>query len=150
MSQGALSIRVRADCAGAAVHARQLAVLAGWDRLEAEEFGLVVMELVSNVVRHATGGFCWLEADAQVLKAVVEDRGAGFSPAVLRDAGRNDRLGGEGVLPPGQRQGKGLGSGLACARRLTTELTLENLDRGGARVVATRKRMERRTKWRTT
>lgn len=129
-------VRSRADCVAAGVIARKLARVLGFDAKRAEELGLVVVELTSNAVRHAGEGVCRLSAQTRAVKVEVEDGGPGFPEAVLQDAGRSDRLGKEGPLPPGERQGRGLGSGLACARRLSDELTLANRARGGAVVTA--------------
>jgi anti-sigma regulatory factor (Ser/Thr protein kinase) len=119
----------RADAVGAGLTAERLARAYGWGELEAGECKLLVVELCSNAVRHAHGGECHLKLDLTSLEVVVEDRGPGLPLDILA---RGERLGPSG---PG-----GLGAGLACARRFSTELSLSNLDGGGARVVARRVR----------
>ena len=136
----ALPLRSRADCVGTGVWARRLALAAGWSPRAAEEISLVVVELGCNAVRHGAGGRCRLSVTEQAMDVEITDGGPGFPLAVLADGGRSDRLGRAGPLAPGERQGRGLGSGLACVRRMASELTLENLAGGGARARATRLR----------
>jgi hypothetical protein len=65
----------------------------------------------------------------------VKDGGPGLSETVLADNGQSDRMGRDGVRPRGDGQ-PSFGSGLASARRLSSQLELSNRDGGGACVVA--------------
>jgi anti-sigma regulatory factor (Ser/Thr protein kinase) len=121
-----LPLMGRADCIGAGLETERLARAHGWGAREAGEAKLVVVELCSNAVRYATGGTCALDLDAVGFEVRVEDRGPGFPRWVL-----------DGSPAPGKG---GLGEGLACARRLSSTLTLENSPHGGARAVARRLR----------
>jgi len=126
-------VRTRAEVLGAASQARALAALAGAGR--SEQLALVVAELGGNAVRHAGGGTVRVEVGPAGWVVEVEDEGPGLSAAVLQDSGRSDRLGAEGVRPPGDGR-RSFGSGLASVRRLATRLELENRRGGGTRVVA--------------
>jgi serine/threonine-protein kinase RsbT len=126
----------RADCLGAAALARSSLLVAGWPTREASELAVVVAELTSNAVRHAGGGECTLELDAQRWSVTVQDAGPGFPSPVLADEGRTEAL----------RAGRGLGAGLSGARRLSNELYLKNLCPTGALVVANKQRGGR-PKW---
>ncbi|MBL9039122.1 MAG: sensor histidine kinase [Archangium sp.] len=101
----------------------------------AHELSLVVAELAGNAVRHAGGGEAWVQLSAVAWTVEVVDRGPGFTEAVLRDGGRSDRLGPDGVRPLDE-PAPSFGSGLASARRLASRLVIENTPGGGARAWA--------------
>ena len=82
------------------------------------------------------GGTYALWLDGREARLILEDSGAGFPPVVLADAGRTDSMGATGPIPRWEVSRGGLGSGLACARRLSEELHLENKVGGGAKVMA--------------
>ena len=130
------ALHTRADCIGVGLAVKALALEAGWSEVEAAELAL----LVTNAVRHGNGGRCDMRLDATELLLIVEDSGAGFPAAILRDGGRSDNLGPSGVRPPGTSPSSGLGSGLATARRLSNELHLSNRGGGGAQVFSRRRR----------
>jgi anti-sigma regulatory factor (Ser/Thr protein kinase) len=130
-----VAVASRLDAVAGALAARDMVKAAGMDELRAAELQLVVAELAGNAVCHAGSGVLRLRIDGSWVEISVEDRGSGFSPAVLQDAGRSDHLGVNGVRPPADGV-RSFGSGLACARRLSQTLTLENLPGGGARVCA--------------
>lgn len=128
-------VRSRADAWGLALLVRDLALQAGFDARSAEEVRLVAAELASNAVHHGGGGELKIRSTEGICEIEVQDRGPGFSPEVLRDGGRSDRLGPRGPRPVGETAAS-WGSGLACARRLSGRLELTNRRSGGARVVA--------------
>ncbi len=131
----------RADCLGAGAVARSLAQRAGWGALDAGELAILVLELTTNAVRHGGPGTCRVTVEDERASVVVEDSGAGFPRSVL--AGEPGELAALGI----RRVPGGLGEGLACARRLADELSLENRPEGGARARAWRapRRHTRRT-----
>jgi anti-sigma regulatory factor (Ser/Thr protein kinase) len=133
-------LRTRLDCLSAGKTALRLAERFAWPAEPAAELQLVVVELAMNAVRHGRGGKCRLsfgvDADARVL---VWDDGPGFPDPVLADRGRTDGMCDEGMRDPLRRR-PGLGSGLACARRLSDELILENGRWRGARATAFKRR----------
>jgi anti-sigma regulatory factor (Ser/Thr protein kinase) len=124
----------RADCIGAAAKARECLQSFGWSVTLAAELAVVVAELSSNAVRHAGGGECVLEVSKHTWTVTVSDEGPGFPATVLADQGRTD-----GVGPK-----VGLGAGLSSARRLSSELTVENLSPKGGRVVARKRSLARK------
>ena len=133
-----LPLRTRADCLAAGAYAKAQANLYGWPDDQAHELELLVMELATNAVRHAKGGEYALWVNATEANVRVEDRGLGYSESVLQDGGRTDGLCATGAKPTHTLSTGGLGSGLACARRLSDKLQLENRTDGGARALARR------------
>ena len=132
-----LPVALRLDCLGASMEVRRHALAVGWSAKDAEETALLVAELTTNAVVHGGGGTCTVRVSPEHCELVVEDRGRGFSPAVLAHHRESECLGNEGPRPPRQLH-ESLGGGLASARRLATSLLLENRVEGGARVVARR------------
>jgi anti-sigma regulatory factor (Ser/Thr protein kinase) len=131
-----LPLLSRADCVGLGLSARSSALACGWPERDAAEISLLVIELTTNAVRHAGGGHCVLSVSSRELRVEVEDEGPGF-PQWAREGTAPD-------APPEPRT-RGLGAGLACARRLSHLLRLENRQPCGARAVAARYRMKDRT-----
>lgn len=130
-------VRQRVEVLAAAVEARRAALAQGYDAGRAEGLALVVAELGGNAVRYAHSGVVAITVGAGGWTVEVEDSGPGFPPAVLADAGRSDRLGADGVRPPGDGR-RSFGSGLASVRRLATALELSNRRSGGGLAVAHR------------
>ncbi len=130
-----LPLRSRADCVGLGLSARRSALDCGWSERDAAEISLLVIELTTNAVNHGGGGHCAISVSPRELRVEVEDEGPGFPPWA--------RDGTEPPLPPEPRI-RGLGAGLACARRLSHLLRLENRLPRGARAVAARYRMKDR------
>lgn len=132
-----LGVHSRVEVLAAAAEARRAALALGVDAAQAEGLALVVAELAGNAVRYGRGGVVGVTVGATGWTVEVEDSGPGFPPAVLADAGRSDRLGAEGVRPPGDGRST-FGSGLASVRRLASRLALTNRRTGGGLVVAHR------------
>ncbi len=131
------TVSSRVDVLGVCSTVRDDALAAGLTARQAEELSLVVAELGTNAVLHGRGGTIAVTLDRRGWQVEVRDRGPGFTQPVLVDAGRSDRLGPAGVRLAGDGV-RSFGSGLAAARRLSTELSLHN-EGPGARVVATRR-----------
>jgi len=129
------ALRGRPSCVGAGLQAESLARAAGWPARAAGEIGLLVIELCTNADRHGNGGHCTMALSADECEVLVEDEGPGYPPGVLARVARGLSVE-ESVHPPGTRAGRGLGAGLDAARRLSTQLTLENRAERGARAVA--------------
>jgi anti-sigma regulatory factor (Ser/Thr protein kinase) len=124
---------------GAGLTAQTLAKAAGWPGREAGEICLLVIELCTNADRHGGGGRCTVELGETECEVVVEDEGPGFPEALLaRFAAGLPVEGSGGAGGARTRRERGLGAGLDAARRLASQLTLENGERGArvrARVV---------------
>ncbi|MFZ5445666.1 MAG: ATP-binding protein [Myxococcota bacterium] len=131
------AVTSRVEVLALAAEARGAALARGFGLKLAGELALCIAELGMNALRHGGGrGVVALTFRASGWSLEVSDAGPGFSPAVLADEGRSDRLGAAGVRAPGE--GQSFGSGLAAVRRLASRLELTNPASGGARVVAHR------------
>ncbi|MCU0695224.1 MAG: ATP-binding protein [Myxococcaceae bacterium] len=119
------------DVRALAAEARQTGLDHGLTPAQAEHLALVVAELGSNAVVHGRGGSVSLRVSRAGWLVEVVDRGPGFSEAVLADGGRSDALGLHGVRPRDQ-VGRTFGAGLASVRRLSTRLSLKNLNPGAS------------------
>lgn len=113
----------------AETHARRAAEALGFPARACDEISLVVAELGSNLLRHATGGELRLElAEAGGRKGLrVEslDRGPGFADF--------ERATADGYSTAGS-----LGTGLGTVNRLMDELHYHPLPSGGSRIVCCR------------
>lgn len=97
----------------------ELAHRLGFDQRACWQIGIVVQELVSNLVRHAGGGYLELQADPQYLEVIAIDKGPGIPPAVLVAADSSQH-------------------GLGAIRRLMHKLEISSPPEGGTRIVARR------------
>jgi anti-sigma regulatory factor (Ser/Thr protein kinase) len=88
----ALPLTTPAEVDVAALGARERALLAGLDSVEADALGEVVTALGENAVHHGGGGELRLEVSAAGWVVRAEDRGPGFPPGVLATAGRATTL----------------------------------------------------------
>lgn len=132
-------VRSRVDVFSFCESVRRSAMGLGLEMRRIGELSLVVAELATNAVVHggSGGGTVHVAIATTGWSVSVRDTGEGFSPAVLADAGKSDRLGADGVRPPADGR-RSFGSGLASVRRFSTTLSLHNLEPFGARVVAHR------------
>jgi anti-sigma regulatory factor (Ser/Thr protein kinase) len=55
----------------------------GFEQRACWEIGIVVQELVSNIVRHASRGYLELSVHPDYLEVTAVDRGPGIPPAVI-------------------------------------------------------------------
>ncbi len=133
---GLLSVNVntRVEVLSFCVTVRRAGLETGLTPRQVGELSLVVAELGTNAALHGKGGTINVMVSPTAWRVVVSDRGPGFTQAVLEDAGQSDRLGPDGVRPPGDGR-RSFGSGLASVRRLSTSLHLHN-DGLGACVTA--------------
>ena len=76
------------------------------------EIGIVVQELVSNLVRHAGGGYLELRASGGCLEVTATDSGPGIPAAVVAASGESLR-------------------GLGAVRRLMHEVQIDSAASGG-------------------
>ena len=106
----------RAAIGGVAI---ELAHGLGFDQRACWEIGIVVQELVSNLVRHASGGYLELQTDPQYLEVTATDKGPGIPPAVLVAAEHSQH-------------------GLGAIRRLMHKPEVSPPPEGGTRVVVRR------------
>ncbi len=139
-----VAVRDRTDAYFASRLARNLAASAGFDRVAQEEVGIVVMELASNLVKHAGGGELRLrlveETRGVGLEVVAADAGPPIRdlPMALRD-GHDDR---GPIAPDVLVRRDGLGSGLGAVLRMTHTFEHVVLPRGKSiRVVRYRGRV---------
>jgi anti-sigma regulatory factor (Ser/Thr protein kinase) len=124
----------RAACLGAGLAAEQRALALGWAAVQAAELSLIVVELGTNCVRHATAGVCTLTLGPDLCDLEVRDQGPGYPAWVLQSHAANAPI--ESARPT-QTRAAGLGAGLDVVRRLSTKLWLSNdVHTGGARAVA--------------
>jgi anti-sigma regulatory factor (Ser/Thr protein kinase) len=117
------------DVRAVAAMARRWALSCGLTRIQAEHLALVVAELGANAVIHGHGGVVTVCVSRAGWKVEAVDRGPGFSEAVLTDGGRSNALGRHGVRPAAERA-RSFGSGLASVRRLSTHVSLQNMNPG--------------------
>lgn len=115
------TVRSQADTEVARREARGLATEAGLDPKSTEEFTLAVVELASNLVRHATGGGTLIlrsdTADDGWVEVVATDNGPGIRDIQQAVAGGHSTAG-------------GLGLGLAGARRLLDHFEISSSPEG--------------------
>jgi anti-sigma regulatory factor (Ser/Thr protein kinase) len=130
-------VKSRVDVLSFCESVRRSAMGFGLEMRRIGELSLVVAELATNAVIHGSGGMVNVALSTTGWTVSVRDAGPGFSEAVLADAGKSDRLGPDGVRPPADGR-RSFGSGLASVRRLSTSLSLRNLEPVGARAVAHR------------
>jgi anti-sigma regulatory factor (Ser/Thr protein kinase) len=124
------------DVRAVAAMARQAALSCGLTRIQAEHLALVVAELGANAVVHGLGGALTVSVSLAGWKVEAIDCGPGFSEAVLTDGGRSNALGRSGVRPAAERA-RSFGAGLASVRRLSTHLSLKNMNPGAFAAAAT-------------
>lgn len=129
MSTLTANVKTRVDVLGFCVEVRRCAQHSGLDARRTGELLLVVSELGTNAALHGKGGALTVVVTHTGWQVSAVDAGPGFTPAVLADAGRSDRLGRDGVRQPSDG-GRSFGSGLATVRRLSTSFTLQNAPRG--------------------
>ncbi|HEY4668802.1 MAG TPA: SpoIIE family protein phosphatase [Tepidiformaceae bacterium] len=134
MTEVSRAIRSRADTESARRDARRLAREAGLGPTATEEFTLAVIELSSNIVRHAPGGGTLIlranGADDAWAEVVATDTGPG-----IRDIAR--------AVGGGHSTAGGLGRGLAGARRLLDHFEITSSPEGTR--VAGKKWKQKRT-----
>jgi serine/threonine-protein kinase RsbT len=116
----------------------------GFDGADLHALGIVVSELVTNVLRYAGSGLLLLrrrEGPRVGVELTVEDHGPGIHDieSAMRDGYSQGRAAEE--VPPGER--RSLGAGLGAVRRLLHEVSIENRPEGGVRVVGTKWRSAR-------
>lgn len=128
-------VRSRVDVLSFCAQVRRVADGCGLDPRQSGELLLVVAELGTNAVLHGRGGVVTVVLSHLEWEVSASDVGPGFTPAVLADAGKSDRLGAAGVRLPADG-GRSFGSGLAAVRRLSSSLTLQNSSRGARAVAA--------------
>lgn len=120
-----LLIATPAHVNSAANTAREFARSAGFRREECDEVALAVMELASNLVKHARGGqlrFSLIEeGERRGLEIISEDQGPGI-PDVER------------AMADGFSTAGGLGAGLGAVNRLMDEVEFSSLSDGGLRI----------------
>ena len=97
----------------------ELAHRLGFDQRACWEIGIVVQELVSNLVRHASGGYLELQTDPQYLEVTAIDKGPGIPSAVLVATEHSQH-------------------GLGAIRRLMHKLEVSSPPEGGTRIVVRR------------
>jgi anti-sigma regulatory factor (Ser/Thr protein kinase) len=117
------------DVRAVAAKARQAGLDWGLTRVQAEQLALVVAELGANAVVHGRGGVLTVRVSAAGWQVEAVDRGPGFTPAVLADAGRSNALGLNGVRPADE-VARTFGAGLASVRRMSTRVSLKNINPG--------------------
>jgi anti-sigma regulatory factor (Ser/Thr protein kinase)/serine/threonine protein phosphatase PrpC len=109
--------------------ARRLAAELGFSAEDCAEIALVVVELGSNLVRHAGGGELRMEvvevADQQGLRVESVDRGPGFADF-------------EHATTDGYSSAGSLGTGLGTVNRLMDDLQYHPLPGGGSWIACTR------------
>jgi serine/threonine-protein kinase RsbT len=115
----------------------EFAVTAGLSGTALAELGIVVSELVTNVVRYAGTGVLTLRrlVDPRPgLELTVEDHGPGIEDieAALADGYSQGQT--LEQAPPGQK--RSLGAGLGAVKRLMSEVAIENRPEGGVKIVA--------------
>lgn len=133
----AFVFRSRLDCLGAGVALRTACGSWGLSPREASEVELLLVELATNTVRHASRGRAELHVSGRTLTLTVDDDGPGYPAWVLGRFARRESVE-AGFKPEGAGvAASGLGAGLDAARRLARTLELGNRDGGGARAVAT-------------
>jgi serine/threonine-protein kinase RsbT len=115
----------------------EFAVAAGLSGTTLAELGIVVSELVTNVVRYAGTGVLTLRRLVEPQPGVqltVEDHGPGIEDieAALADGYSQGMT--QEQAPLGQK--RSLGAGLGAVKRLMSEVTIENRPEGGVRIVA--------------
>lgn len=123
----ALAIRTETDIARASEAARRIALKTGFPRDEADEIALAVMELATNLVRHAHGGAIQihpLESPAGV-EVISNDAGPGIADV-------------ERALTDGYSTSGSLGNGLGAVNRVMDSLEFSSAPGGGLRVVCRR------------
>jgi len=96
-----------------------LAQRMGFDQRACWEIGIVVQELVSNIVRHAGGGYLELQAHPNYLEVTAVDRGPGIPLGVFSASANSQH-------------------GLGAIRRLTHHVELSSPADGGTRLLARR------------
>lgn len=106
-------------------HAAQLAEECGFGEVEAGRLALVVTELATNLVRHATGGRLWLSMRRlrREVEVIAVDDGPGI-PDIERSLGDGFSTGG---TP---------GTGLGAVRRLAQHFDVHSSVPGGTVIVA--------------
>ena len=118
-----VDVRHRADLAPAHRLARVAAKASSFDSTACEEIALVVMELSTNLIKHAGGGHVVLRPIARKGKTGLQieatDNGPGMPELLLKD----------GFSTAGT-----LGVGLGAVNRLANELKIEARRGGGTRV----------------
>ncbi|MFC1850204.1 ATP-binding protein [candidate division CSSED10-310 bacterium] len=122
---------------GYAVEVKIIAQKIGFKTKGLSEIGIVVSELVTNVLKYANKGTLIIQHIIQPEKGIeiiVEDEGPGFDfpDKVLTDGfSEGQLLTDNQFLAPK----KSLGCGLGAVQRLMSSLSIENKSNGGARVV---------------
>lgn len=107
------------DRAGIGVKAFIFARRMGFDQRACWEIGIAVQELVSNIVRHAGGGFLELYAGRGVMEVIATDHGPGIPVAVID-------------------QGAAWPRGLGAVKRLMHELEIDSNPDAGTCIRARR------------
>lgn len=126
----------------AAVTASRLARAHGFSQTAAQEIAIVVSELATNQLRHASGGRIEVRQTPGVFEIVALDRGPGLAdPTQTLEA-----IAGAPVPPPPPpitdipfEPRDSLGYGLGSVLRLSDQLELENRPEGGLRVRAVKR-----------
>jgi anti-sigma regulatory factor (Ser/Thr protein kinase)/serine/threonine protein phosphatase PrpC len=125
----AIKIVFAGDFPRASAAARNMAAAVGFAPAEAEEIALVVMELASNLVRHAGRGII------NVSTVLAEDR-KGVQIESLDDGPGIQDV--ELALTDGFSTGGGLGNGLGTVNRLMDQLEFHHRPNLGSRIVCRR------------
>ena len=109
--------------------ARRIAAELGFSARDCDDIALVVVELASNLVKHAAGGELRLEpteaAGRKGLRVESLDRGRGIADFEL-------------ATRDGYSSSGSLGTGLGTVNRLMDDLEYQPLEAGGSRIVCTR------------
>lgn len=119
--------------------ARRFAMQCGFSGREQWEFAIAVSETASNMVKYANGGRITLrhlidENEREYLEFESRDKGLGIASidlAVEDSVSEGVRLTDEQMI----HKRRGLGLGLGAIRRLMDKIEIENMEKGGVRVV---------------
>jgi anti-sigma regulatory factor (Ser/Thr protein kinase) len=124
-----LPVTTPAHANSAADAARDFARRAGFSTEECDEVALAVMELGSNLVRHAGGGLLRFnsldDGERRGLEIISEDHGPGI-------------LNPEQAIADGFSTAGSLGAGLGAVNRLMDEVEFSSLSDGGLRIACHR------------